>query len=328
MHPDISQTAELLNQELAPILLRALERFRAILPAEIDIALELSDDHPRVRAHAQRLEDVLFGACILAWQSMAGVPTQIVVELQDVLLDDVVLDHAAEKLQGGLPPRCYAWLVISNSSRTAIGPFHSLMPAPLLIDDSPSSARRLKLVEMRNIIVQHHGTITATPAPEQGTAFDIYLPTVLPLEISAVSGSGSNVKHIFYVDDYEAMRALISEMLPDAGFRVTCYESGRNALSALQADPMICDAVVSDYRLLDYSGIELLKQIKLVRPGLPVIILPGYIDEALTAKARDEGAARVMSKASDLGELCMALREILGNAPNPALTTYTDWAKL
>jgi|SRR5665647_1030852 len=328
MHPDISQTAELLNQELAPILLRALERFRAILPAEVDIALELSDDHPRVRAHAQRLEDVLFSGCILAWQSMAGVPTQIVVELQDVLLDDVVLDHAAEKLQGGLPPRRYAWLVISNSSRTAIGPFHSLMPAPLLIDDRPSSARRLKLMEMRNVIVQHKGTITATPVPEQGTAFDIYLPTVLPLDIPAVSGSGSNVKHIFYVDDYEAMRALISEMLPDAGFRVTCYESGKTALSDLQADPMRCDAVVSDYRLLDYSGIELLKQIKLVRPGLPVIILSGYIDEALKVKAHDEGAALVMSKARDLGELCIALREVLGNAPNPALTTYTDWARL
>lgn len=328
MHSDFSPIQELLNQELAPILLRALQRFRAVLPAELGVALDLSDDHPRVRADAQRLEDVLFGACILAWQSMAGVPTQIVVELHDVLLDDVVLDPAAEKLQGGLPPRRYAWLVISNSSRTAIGPFHSLMPAPLLIDDRPSSARRLKLVEMRDIIVQHHGTITATPVPEQGTAFDIYLPTALPLEIPAVSGSGSNVKHIFYVDDYEAMRALISEMLPDAGFRVTCYESGKTALSDLQADPMLCDAVVSDYRLLDYSGIELLRQIKLVRPSLPVIILSGYIDEALTVKARDEGAALVMSKANDLGELCLALREILGNAPNPALTTYTDWARL
>lgn len=328
MHPDFSQAEEFLNQELTPILLRALQRFRAILPAAIDVALDLSDDHPRVRADAQRLEDVLFGACILAWQSMAGVPAQIVVELQDVLLDNVVLDQAAEKLQGGLPPRRYAWLVISNSSRTAIGPFHSLMPAPPRIDDRPSSARRLKLVEMRNVIVQHNGTITATPAPEQGTAFDIYLPTVLPLDIPAVSGSGSNVKHIFYVDDYEAMRALISEMLPDAGFRVTCYESGKAALSDLRANPMICDAVVSDYRLINYSGIELLRQIKLLRPDLPVIILSGYVDEALKVKAHDEGATLVMSKTSDLGELCIALREILGNTPNPALTTYTDWAKL
>ncbi|MHB1200163.1 MAG: response regulator [Polaromonas sp.] len=328
MHPDFSQAEELLNQELAPILLRALQRFRAILPVELDIALDLSDDHPRVRAHAQRLEDVLFSACILAWQSMAGVSTQIVVEMRDVMLDNVVLDHAAEKLQGGLPPRRYAWLVISNSSRTAIGPFHSLMPMPLLMDDRPSSAHRLKLVEMRNVIVQHKGTITASPAPAQGTAFDIYLPTVLPLEIPAVSGSGSNVKHVFYVDDYEAMRALVSEMLPDAGFRVTCYESGRNALSDLQADPMVCDAVVSDYKLMNYSGIELLRQIKLLRPGLPVIIISGYVDEALKVKAHDEGAALVMSKASDLGELCIALREVLGNAPNPALTTYTDWARL
>ncbi len=328
MHPDFSQAEEFLNQELTPILLRALQRFRAILPVAVDVALDLSDDPPRVRAQAQRLEEVLFGACMLAWQSLAGVPAQIVVEMREVLLDDVVLDQAAEKLQGGLPPRRYAWLVISNSSRTAIGAFHSLMPAPLLIDDKPSSARRLKLVEMSKVIGQHKGTITAAPVPAQGTAFDIYLPTVLPLEIPAVSESGASVKHVFYVDDYEAMRALVGEMLPDAGFRVTCYESGKAALSDLRANPMICDAVVSDYRLINYSGIELLRQIKLLRPGLPVIILSGYVDEALKVKAHDEGAALVMSKASDLGELCIALREILGNTPNPALTSYTDWAKL
>lgn len=328
MLSDLPQAEELLNQELAPILLCALQRFRSILPAEVDVALDLSQDHPRVSAHAQQLEEVLLSACLVAWQSMAGVPTQIVVEMKDVLLDDVVLDSDAEKLQGGLPPRRYAWLVISNSSRTAIGPFHLLMPAPLVIDDRPSSVRRLKLLEMRDVIVKHQGTFTVSPAPAQGTAFDIYLPTVLPLEISAVSGSGSDVKHVLYVDDYEAMRALVSEMLPDAGFRVTCYESGKDALTDLRTDPLRCDVVVSDYRLIDCSGIELLKQIKLLRPTLPMIIISGYVDDTLRFKANEHGAARVISKASDIGELCIALREVLGNAPNPALATYTDWAKL
>jgi len=328
MSPDLPQAEELLNQELAPILLRALQRFRALLPAEVDIALDLSHDHPRVRAHAQRLEEVLLSACILAWQSMAGLATQIVVEMSEVLLDDVVLGPDAEKLQGGLPPRCYAWLLISNSSRTAIGPFHLMMPAPTVIDDRPSSARRLKLVEMRDIIVQHHGTLSASPAPAQGTAIDVYLPTVLPLEMPAVSASGWEIKHIFYVDDYEAMRELVSEILTDAGFKVSCFVGGKDALLALQSDPFTCCAVVSDYKLIDYSGIELLKQIKLLHPTLPVIIISGYVDEALKSKAHDEGAALVISKSRDLSEMCIALRELLGDVPNPSLVAYSDWAKL
>ena len=328
MHPDLPQAEGLVNQELEPIVMRALQRFRALLPGELELAVELPHEHPRVRAQADRLEQALLSVCIVAWHSMVGLSTQIVVEVSDILLDEVVLDPNAEKLRGGLPPRCYARLVVSNSSRMATGPFHTLMPAPTLIDDRPSSARRLPLVEIRDIIVQHQGMITVSPEPGRGTAFDIYLPTALPLETPAISGSGSHIKHIVYVDDYEPMRALVSDTLPDAGFRVTCYERGRDALSALQANPLECDAVVSDYRLQGYSGIELLKQIKRLRADLPVIIISGYMDEALRAKAHDEGAALVMSKAHDLSELCVALRELLGHAPHPALVTYSDWAKL
>ncbi|UUZ74863.1 response regulator [Polaromonas sp. P1(28)-13] len=183
-------------------------------------------------------------------------------------------------------------------------------------------------MEIRDIIVQHQGMITVSPEPGRGTAFDIYLPTALPLETPAISGAGSHIKHIVYVDDYEAMRSLVSDTLPDAGFRVTCYESGSEALAALQGDPLGCDVVVSDYRLPGSSGIEFLKQVKRLRADLPVIIISGYVNEALRAKAHDEGAALVMSKAHDLSELCVALRELLGHAPHPALVTYSDWAKL
>ena len=317
-----------LNQALEPVLMQAIDRFRALLPSEVELALDLSHDNPRVRAHAQPLEDAILSACMVAWQSMAGLATQILVEMRVVLLDDVVLDLDAEKLQGGIPPRSYVWLVITNSSRATAGPFHSLVPPPRQTDDRPASARRLRVPEMRHVIDQHHGWMTAMPEPEKGTAFDIYLPTVLPLEIQALNASGSDIKHIIYVDDYEPMRALISETLPDAGFDVTCYESGKDAIAAFLANPFQCDAIVSDYRLQGFSGLDLLRKIKPVRPDLLMIIISGYVDDALKSKAMDEGALLVISKTHDLNELCVELRHLLGAAPNPALVNYSEWASL
>ena len=328
VHPDLPQSAGPVNQGLEPIVAHALQRFRALLPGEVELAVELIHEHPQVRAHADRLEQALVSVFIVAWHSMVGQATQIVVEMSEVLLDDVVLDPDAGKLQGGLPPRRYARLVVSNSSRLTAGPAHRLMPAPTQIDDRPSSARRLPLVEISKIIAQHHGMITASPEPGRGTAFDIYLPTALPRETPAAHSSGADLRHIVYVDDYEAMRGLVSEALSDAGFRVTCYESGRDALPALQADPSGCDAVVTDYRLQGYSGIELLKQIKRLRADLPVIIMSGYVDDALRASAHEAGAALVMSKTHDLSELCIALRELFGDLPHPDLVTYSGWSKL
>lgn len=306
----------------------ALNRFRALLPPEIGIALELSLDSPLMRADAQRLQDALLSACLVAWQSMAGQPMQLVVEVKEVLLDEVVLDPDAEKLQGGLPPRAYVWLVISNSLRTPPGASHRLMPPPPQSDTRPASARRMHLTEVRDIVARHLGTMTVSTEVGRGTAFEMFLPTAMPLETLVVSASGSGVKHIFYVDDYDAMRELVSETLPDAGFQVSCFESGKDVMAALHANPLACDAIVSDYRLQGFSGIELLRQVKVLRPELPVVIISGYVDAALESSAHDAGAALVVSKTADLSGLCTALRGLLGGVQETPDASYSEWAKL
>lgn len=92
---------ESVNQAFEPVLMRSIHRFRALLPSEVELALDVEHDNPRIRAHAQPLEDAMLSACLVAWQSMAGMATQIVIKVREVLLDDVVLDPDAEKLQGG-----------------------------------------------------------------------------------------------------------------------------------------------------------------------------------------------------------------------------------
>jgi CheY-like chemotaxis protein len=328
MHIDTAWGEGLTNQSLEPILMGALRRFRALLPGQVELAVEFPHESPLVRANVSLLENAIFSACVVAWQSMAGKASQIVVEMKEVHLDEVVLDQHAEKLQGGLPPRGCMWLVITNGDRADVGPFHVLMQVPQQIDDQPGSAHRLQLTDIRDIVVAHQGTMTVSPEPGKGTAFEIFLPTAFPLETLVVRGSGDDIKHIFYVDDYEGMRALIEETFPDVGFRVTCFESGRDAMFALHANPSACDAVVTDYRLQGFSGVELLKQAKLLRPDLPVVVISGYVDDALKSAAYAAGAALVASKNSDLHELCMALRELLSEEPNPTMTTYSTWAKL
>ena len=309
----------LVLQGLEPIVAGALRRFRALLPADIKLAVEYFCEDPRVRADADPLELALLSILIIAWQSTSGLAAHMVVSFSEVLLDGLVMDSAAARLRGGLPPKRYGWLSVSNSSRETPGAFHELIPAPTLVDDRASSARRLQLAEVREVIAMHQGKITVLPESGRGTAFEVYLPTVLGLEVQA-AGVASDIKHIVYVDDYEAMRELISETLPDAGFRVTCHESGQKALAAIKADPFGCDAVVTDYQLLGYSGIDLLTDIKRIRPDLPVIIISGYVDEALKAKARERGALMVISKSRDLSELYLALRKVLWRTPSRAIS--------
>ena len=104
MHIDTAWGEGLTNQGLEPILMGALRRFRALLPGQIELAIELPQESLLIRAKAALLEHAVFSACVVAWQSMAGKASQIVVKIKEAQLDEVVLDRHAEKLQGGLPP--------------------------------------------------------------------------------------------------------------------------------------------------------------------------------------------------------------------------------
>ena len=124
------------------------------------------------------------------------------------------------------------------------------------------------------------------------------------------------------------LRMVLLGLLADEPLEGGANLRRRDAVAALHAAPLACDAVVTDFRLQGFSGVELLKQVKLLRPELPVVVISGYVDEVLKSAAYGAGAALVVSKNHDLNELCVALRELLGEAPNPSMTTYSEWAKI
>lgn len=89
--------------------------------------------------------------------------------------------------------------------------------------------------------------------------------------------------HILLVDDQKSLRRSLSLMLLGAGFDTSEAESGRQALAILsQAE---YDLVITDLRMDDMSGIDLLREIKQIKPHLPVILITAYgsIESAVDA---------------------------------------------
>ncbi|MGH6639357.1 MAG: response regulator, partial [Polaromonas sp.] len=117
--------------------------------------------------------------------------------------------------------------------------------------------------------------------------------------------------HVLYVDDYEPMRLLVSEMLQDAGCEVSCYRRPQDALAAVQADPQGFDLVATDQYMPEMSGINFALALKNIRPGLPVAIISGYVDEDLKRRALEAGARLVLKKSDSLDMLCEELLQLL-----------------
>src|SRR5690349_21181170 len=78
---------------------------------------------------------------------------------------------------------------------------------------------------------------------------------------------------VLVVDDEEPVRQLIAEVLATAGYRVATAASVREALPYVD-DPTLA-VIVSDIRMPDESGLDLLAAARERRPGLPVVLMTG-----------------------------------------------------
>jgi two-component system response regulator FixJ len=117
----------------------------------------------------------------------------------------------------------------------------------------------------------------------------------------------SAVVHV--IDDDEAVRDSLAFLLRANGIEVQTYESGTVFLAG--ATELKAGCVVTDVRMPEISGIELLRRLKELKVFLPVIVITGHGDVPLAVEAMKFGAADFLEKPFDDDILLAAVRAAL-----------------
>ena len=121
---------------------------------------------------------------------------------------------------------------------------------------------------------------------------------------------------IYVVDDDEAVRQSLEFLLKTAGMNTRSFESARSFFEELPHVSSGC--VITDVRMPDITGIDLLRRVKEVRPELPVIVITGHGDIALAVEAMKIGALDFLEKPFDDDQLIAAVRSALSRDANAA----------
>ena len=95
------------------------------------------------------------------------------------------------------------------------------------------------------------------------------------------------------------------------------YADARAALHALRVGAAPVDLVVTDYNMPEFSGLHVARELARLRPGLPVVITSGFIDDELRRRAAQAGVRRLLNKEKTCEELCSAVGGVLGEAVRP-----------
>ena len=115
------------------------------------------------------------------------------------------------------------------------------------------------------------------------------------------------MKKILLVDDDESIQLLYREEFQDEGYEVVSAINGEDALIRFQED--LPDLVILDIQMPGMNGIEVLRQMKMLKPAVPVILSSAYHEykQDLGVWASDE----YVVKSADVDDLKQAVRKLM-----------------
>jgi len=121
--------------------------------------------------------------------------------------------------------------------------------------------------------------------------------------------SAETEAYILVVDDEETIRSLFKNTLEELGHKVIAAETGLKGLELLKQRDFAM--VFLDLKMPGMDGAEFFRQIKTIRPQLPVIIITGHPDSDIMARALAQAPFGLMNKPFDESDIITAVNTFL-----------------
>jgi CheY-like chemotaxis protein len=177
------------------------------------------------------------------------------------------------------------------------------------------------LAIVHGIVTSHGGAIAVESTPGKGTTFAIYLPSYHELVRDIEDDQGGiprGAGRILFVDDEPALTSAMSYLLETLGYEVVTSTSGRAALDVFGADASRFDVVITDQTMPCMTGERLVRELRRIRPDIPIILCTGFSHIIDAEKARGLGIDAFCVKPIEMRDIAAILRQVLAQRPRPA----------
>jgi DNA-binding NarL/FixJ family response regulator len=120
------------------------------------------------------------------------------------------------------------------------------------------------------------------------------------------------LRRILIIDDHEVVRDGLKKIFEEQPSKANFGEASNTAEALKLAREQEWDIAVLDLTLGDRSGLDVLRELKQIRPNLPVLILTMHSEEQYARRAFKGGAAGYVTKDSPRAELLEAINKVVG----------------
>ncbi len=298
--------------QLHLVVQEALRLIRSTMPSTIEISQRVAARGDEVVADAAQMHQVIMNLCTNAAHAMRDTGGVLRVELAREAIDEATAARVP-----GLKPGAYVVLKVRDEGIGMDEATKARAFEPFFTTKKSGEGTGLGLAVVHGIVRSHGGAIAVESTPGKGSTFFVYLPSA-PALAKQTSDDGKTKpqghgEHVLVVDDEPDVAHLLERILVSRGYRVSVFTSSQEALAAFQNAPATFQAVVTDHTMPRLTGVELARQLKLVRPNVPVILTTGY-GEQLASTPAASAVDAVAPKPVDAAKLAHELRRLLARA--------------
>jgi len=286
---------------------------RPLIGENIDFVTHLSHETGRTRADTGQLEQVIMNLVVNAKDAMPD-GGKLTLQSSDVTVHP---DHVEHRF---IQPGRYAVISVSDTGIGMDKETQSRIFEPFFTTKEKGKGTGLGLSTVYGIVKQSSGYVFVQSELGVGTTFHVYLPRV---EDPAEEHSRAKPHHyesggsetVLIVEDEESVRELVQLTLSTRGYKVLEAENGESGLRLAESCKEHIDLLVTDVVMPGIGGRELAKKLLTLRPGIGVLYLSGYTEDAvLTQGALGPGTA-FLQKPFTLQNLAKKVREVIRSNP-------------
>ncbi|MCK5341687.1 MAG: response regulator, partial [Desulfobulbaceae bacterium] len=282
---------------------------RASLPTTIEMTLDVDPGCGQIMADPTQFHQILVNLCTNALYAMEN--ERGVLEIKLASKELTAGDSTAES---GLAPGPYVEVMVKDTGCGMDKKTQDRIFEPFFTTREVGKGSGMGLAVAHGIVQRCGGMIKVESEPGKGATFSVYFPAV-KAEIPAVTQEAETLptgsERILFVDDEEALVHLAKETFRSLGYSVDISTSSTEALYLFKKHPEIYDLVITDQTMPGLTGMELSRELLLIRPEIPIILCTGYSNLVDEEKAKASGIKGFVVKPLIKKELAGLLREVL-----------------
>jgi signal transduction histidine kinase/CheY-like chemotaxis protein len=286
--------------------LKMLER---LIGEDIMMRPELSEKQCLVRGDEGQLQRVLMNLIVNARDAM---PTggELRISTRRV---ELKMGRESESLD--VEPGDYSVLAISDTGEGMSEEIRSKIFDPFFTTKALDKGTGLGLSTVYGIVRQSGGAIRLDSEVGRGSSFEIYLPLAIHPTTAEmkppVRAVRSGSETVLLVEDEAPVRRIVEEMLTRNSYRVLAAADGLAALEVSRAHGGPIDLVITDVVMPRMNADEMVAQLEVERPGIPILFISGYVDDVINRYGVETWSRRLLGKPFVEEELLEKLCEIL-----------------